>query len=142
MNLLKLFLVVAVAVGAYKSWQQDKRIGASPGTNTVRGTANGFVSLPAVLGQSPSAVIVVAAENCPHEDAQRADRLAEDLSRSGVPVVRAHSIGFDTTSGDQDVLGRINRVMTGQLPIVFVRGRAKANPTLSEVLAEFRGSAQ
>jgi hypothetical protein len=31
----------------------------------------------------------------------------------------------------------MNAVMTGPLPIVFVRGRAKGNPTIKEVVAEF-----
>jgi hypothetical protein len=35
---------------------------------------------------------------------------------------------------------RLNSVMNGELPIVFVNGRGKANPTLEEVIAEFGAS--
>lgn len=142
MNLLKLALVLAIGAGAYNYWRQHRHEGPSERPDARLSTSSGFVSLPAVRGQSPSAVLVVAAEDCPHEDAQRADRLAEDLSRNGLPVVRTHSVGFDIPNGGQADLDGINRVMTGQLPVVFVRGRAKANPTLEEVLAEFKGSAQ
>jgi hypothetical protein len=142
MNLLKLALVIVVSAGAYNYWRQHRHDGSPGNTATSSSSSSGFVSLPAVRGQSPTAVLVVAAEDCPHEDAQRADRLADDLSRSGLPVVRTHSIGFDIPNGGQADLDKINQVMTGQLPVVFVRGRAKANPTLEEVVAEFKGTTQ
>jgi len=140
MNLLKLVLVIAIGAGGYNYWRQHRQEHPSGGSGGLSSTSRGFVSLPAVRDQSPSAVLVVAAEDCPHEDAQRADRLAEDLSRSGVPVVRTHAIGFEIANGGSADVDRINQVMTGELPVVFVRGRAKANPSLEEVLAEFRGS--
>ena len=142
MNLLKLVLVIAVGAGAYNYWRQHRNEGHSESPGTGSSASSGFVALPAVRGQSPTAVLVVAAEDCPHDDAQRADRLTDDLSRNGVRVVRTHSIGFDIPNGGQADLDQINRVMTGPLPVVFVRGRAKANPTLEEVLAEYKGSAQ
>jgi hypothetical protein len=143
MNLLKLALVIAIGAGAYNYWKQHRHEGSLQSAGSTSPTSpTGFVSLPAVRGRSPSAVLVVAAEDCPHEDAQRADRLADDLSRNGLPVVRTHSVGFDIPNGGQADLDNINRVMTGQLPVVFVRGRAKANPTLDEVVAEFRSTAQ
>ena len=80
--------------------------------------------------------------SCPHEDAQRADSLAEDLSRKGIPVIRTHTINFNLAAPDNSVAERINSVMKGSLPIVFVRGRAKPNPTLEEVVAEYQGSTQ
>jgi hypothetical protein len=138
MNLVKVLLVVAAAVGAYNDWREDGTGGLA--CHAARSTS-GFATLPAVRGQSPAAVLVVAAEDCALEDAQCADRLADDLSRNGVRVVRVHHVGFDLAGGDSGDTERINAVMTGTLPIVFVRGRAKANPTLDEVLAEFRSAA-
>lgn len=139
MNLNKLLLVLAIGAGAYH-YSQRHRYEDSPESMDISSNASsGFVSLPAVLEQSPSGVFVVAAQNCPRADAQRADRLAEELSRIGVTVVRTHSVDFDTTNAGQADLDKINRVMTGQLPVVFVGGRAKANPTLEEVVAELKG---
>lgn len=139
MNLFKLLIVVAIAAGGYYHWRQSRQSELLAGSTS---SDHGFVSLPPVQGQSPAAVLVVAAEDCPHEDAQRADRLAEDLSRNGVPVLRTHHAGFTLTGADGNQLERINAVMNGLLPIVFVRGRARANPLLNEVLAEFKGAGQ
>ena len=48
-------------------------------------------------------------------------------------------MSFPAVNGE-DELQRVNRVMQGELPIVIVHGRGKANPTLDEVLAEYRAS--
>ena len=37
---------------------------------------------------------------------------------------------------------RMSRIMNGPLPIVFFNGRAKANPSLDEVVAEFKDSSK
>ncbi|HTT06850.1 MAG TPA: hypothetical protein VMF64_16340 [Steroidobacteraceae bacterium] len=94
-----------------------------------------------VQDQSPDTVYIVAAVNCPRAAAQRADRLAKDLSDKGIPVIRTdhwsyHWNGVDRAAAN-DVARRLNAVGNGPLPIVFVRGRAKGAPTLDEVVAEF-----
>jgi len=138
MNLFKLVLVLTVGAGAYNYWRQHQ----TPTSKAdQQSSENGFVALPPVQGQSPTAVLVVAAEDCPHDDAQRADRLADDLSRNGVPVVRIHSLSFNVQGGGSAELDRINSVMTGTLPVVFVRGRAKANPSFDQVMSEYRSAA-
>ena len=71
---------------------------------------------------------------------QRADRLAAELSRNGLRVVRIQKIDFDLPNVDQAVMDRLNSIMKGKLPFVFVHGRGKANPTLEEVLAEYNGT--
>lgn len=140
MTILKLLVVLAIAAGGYSYWRQQQQPQILAESTEAAASANGFVALPPVQGQSPNAVLVFAAENCPHDDAQRSDRLAEDLSRNGLPVLRTHHIGF--TSADPGAFERTNAIMNGRLPIVFVRGRAKANPALNEVLAEFKSSSQ
>jgi hypothetical protein len=129
-NISKIVIVVAIGAAAHNYWSQHR---------TIDGSA--FVSMPAVSGQSPSGILVIAAENCPHADSVRADQLANELSRSGLPVVRTNNISFDSAPSDRGDFDRMNAVMTGTLPIVFVRGRAKANPTIEEVITEFKGSA-
>ncbi|OHX37480.1 hypothetical protein BJL95_05505 [Methylomonas sp. LWB] len=142
MKLLKLLLAITVGAGAYNHWLQHRQDSPPGSSETLANVSSAFVELPAISGQSPSSVIVVAAEHCLHADARRADRLAEDLSRNGVPVVRTHSVNFDIPNGGQADLDKIDQVMAGPLPVVFVHGRAKANPTLDEVLSEFRSSEQ
>jgi hypothetical protein len=133
MNALKILVVLALVGFGYHQWSQRERavaVAASPPSNS------GFVALPAVAGAS-ARVMVIAAEDCPEAAARRADDLAERLTRDGIPVTRTHNVSFPAVNGS-DEMQRINSVMNGELPIVFVRGRAKANPSLAEVVAEFR----
>jgi hypothetical protein len=97
---------------------------------------NGFVDLPQAQGQNPDTVYVVAAVNCPHEAAQRADRLAKGLGDEGIPVIRTDNVGFSAPGLDASALRRLNAIMNGPLPIVFVRGRAKSSATLRDVESE------
>lgn len=137
MNMLKLLFVLAVAGGGYHYWKAHNE-GATPaGADASITSENGFVALPPMAGESTDAVMVVAAENCPHEDAQRADGLAQALSEQGIPVVRTHNVSFNQISSNAEA-GRITAIMNGRLPIVFVRDRAKSNPTLEEVIAEYK----
>jgi hypothetical protein len=140
MNLLKLLVVVALGGLAYHSWNKHHDGVEALTSSGSAESHNGFVALPPVAGASPSAVLVVAAENCPEEAAQRADRLAEQIARSGVPVSRLHSVSFEIPNGDSSVANRVMSVMNSELPIVFVRGKAKSNPTLDEAIAEYKAA--
>lgn len=142
MNITKLLLVVAIGVGGAYYWRQQHRAPSdSPSAASSSPSPRGFVDMPPVMGQSSEAILVIAAENCPHDDAQRADQLAQDLGRSGLPVVRLHNVSFELNGPDASAAAeRLTAVMNGELPIVFVRGRAKSNPRLDEVIAEFKGS--
>ncbi len=139
MNIIRLLLVVGIAGGGYTYWKHHHESVARVETGPAV-SSNCFAALPPVEGQSSRKVFVVAAENCPHEEAQRADRLAEDLGRKGIPVQRTHQVSFSLTSPpESEVMERMSRIMNGPLPIVFIDGRAKSNPSLDEVVAEFKG---
>jgi len=140
MNIIKALIVLSLAGGGYAAWKhQHPHAGHRGAASSSVGDSSPFVPLPPVDGQRPGTVFVIAAQDCPHEDAQRADRLAESLSSQGIPVERAHSASFIFTSQpDADTAGRISEVMEGPLPVVFINGRAKGNPSLDEVAAEFR----
>jgi hypothetical protein len=140
MNLLKLLVVVALGGLAYHAWNKHHG-GVEPlnGTGSAE-SRHGFVALPPVAGASTTAVLVIAAENCPEEAAQRADRLAEQIAQRGVPVARLHSVSFEIPDGDPAVANRIMSIMNSELPIVVVRGRAKSNPTLDDAIAEYEAA--
>lgn len=139
MGWLKLLIALAVAGFAYQYWQKHGREGEHAAAAAVgEASRHGFVELPAVSGAGAASVLVIAAENCPEEAAQRADQLAYRLRSHGVPVTRLHNVSFDIPGGDAAVAQRVMAVMHGDLPIVFVRGKAKSNPSLDEVLAEYR----
>jgi hypothetical protein len=140
LQLLKIAIVVALAVFAYKEWRKH-----APGLRGAEATAvaagaraSRFVTLPASNFGRSANVVVLAAEGCSEDAAQRADALTSELSRLGVPVTRAHDIRFEQLDPRVDDVGQINAVMNGTLPVVLVRGRARNNPTLDEVLAEYR----
>ena len=115
------------------------------GSNTLAGgDVNGFVPIPTHPdGQDHNIVYVIAAKNCPHADSQRADRLTADLAAKHIPVIRGDTVGF--TFHDPAVEGATQQELvllnSGKLPIVFLRGRVKNNPTLAEVIAEYWGAA-
>src|SRR5262245_2061105 len=148
MSIWKLLVVAALAGGAYHVYTKKQARDAAAEAGADAGPAvagpvvsgNGFVLMPAVGGHSGRSVLVIAAENCPLEDAARADRLTADLQSNGVPVQRTHNVSFTFDAPDPAAMQRMQSVMNGQLPIVIVRGRGKANPSLGEVLAEYRGT--
>ncbi len=135
MKIIRLMLLAGILGAGWQYWnkQQD-------GQAMARATSSrGFVELPAPAGSSPNQVLVIAAENCSADAARRADDLEADLRHQGIPVRRTSQVNFEFSGGDSsDLLNRINRVMNAEPPIVFVRGRAKANPTLAEIVAEYR----
>lgn len=141
MSLIKFLLIIGMLGTGYHYWTKPPRVTPAPSAAVQSGTsgqATGFVSLPSPNGAPSNTVVVVAAENCPHEDAQRADRLTAELKGRGIPVQRSHEVSFTIDSPDSAVPERINAVMNGQLPIVFINGRAKPNPSLDDVIAEFK----
>jgi hypothetical protein len=132
MKAVKLVLMLAVAGLAFQYWQANKpATGSSP---------NGFVALPTLAGSSPGQVIVFAPENCPSEKAQHADELARQLTARNIPTIHSHEASFTSFDPDPSIGIRLDSVMKGELPIVFVNGKGKANPTLEEILAEYRGA--
>jgi hypothetical protein len=134
MSVTKLLLLFSM-VGAVFHFMNEHDTQSALKTANV--SPNGFVTLPAPTNLNVDMVLVLAAEDCPEEDAQRADKLADELRRRDIPFTRAHTANFDLTDPDPIVLKRLDLIMNGTLPIVFVNGRGKANPTLDEVVSEF-----
>lgn len=130
---IKVVLAMSVAAGGYHYYQGRA---AHEATGSAA-TDNGFVTVPPITGSSPGTVMVVAAQNCPHEDAQRADDLARSLSDKGIPVLRTHELQASVGDTDSEEAHHLMSVMNGPLPAVFINGRAKSNPAFAEVVAEF-----
>jgi hypothetical protein len=82
MKIVKLLVVLAVAGFAYQYWSKHDQEGEQAGSTSVAKSPNGFTPLPAITGANPAAVLIIAAEDCPEEAAQRADRLAEQFARA------------------------------------------------------------
>jgi hypothetical protein len=99
--------------------------------------AHGFVDVPPPANQRPDTIYVIAAQNCPREAAQQADRLAKELAAEGLPVVRASQVYYQMRQVDRATTDRLTAVMTGPLPLVFFHARAAMNPALDQVVEEY-----
>ncbi len=97
-----------------------------------------FVNLPTPSGHSGMGVIVFAPANCPKAAGQRADDMMSRLASSGIPATRARDANFSTEGMSPQAIQDLNSVMAGTLPAVFVNGTGKANPSVEEVLAQYR----
>lgn len=128
----KFFILLAIVVYVFYSCNNfQKEQTKSSSQNTSK-----FVSLPTTTIDANS-IVIVAAENCPREGTRRANRLAQELSKKGIPFSRTSTVGFSVSEPNSPLIKTTEEVMNGESPIVFVKGKAKANPTLEEVIAEY-----
>jgi hypothetical protein len=139
MSFIKLLLFLCLIGGGYNYWQKNQTESTLHNADT---SPNGFIALPPTRSTGHNNITIFAPIGCPKEGAQRAEALFRELERRNITATRSDSANFDMANPDQVTLQRLNAVMTGELPIVFVNGRGKANPTVNEVLAEYGGSSQ
>jgi hypothetical protein len=130
--------VAGVALG-HQLWSSHEKA-VSQRALLALADGNGFIPVQMPDGASADTVLILAPVNCPREGAKRADALAGRLRELGIPNVRSNTYSIaaltrDNTAGVQRAadISRENIV-----PVVFINGRAKANPTAEEVVREFR----
>ncbi len=102
---------------------------------------NGFLPVPMPDGAVRNTVWVFAPINCPREGAQRAGALAKRLTDLGISNLKADHYGSQSFAPNPEVeagFKRLNTVMTGELPIVLINGMGKANPSIDEVVSEYK----
>lgn len=147
MNVVKTCLAVGVVVSGLCLWSVYAPAGgiSAVGGKVAKrldagkaGGSHGFIEIPAPDGQTSRGIVIFAPSNCPSDAAQRAEALARHLSAQGVPYVRSEHAEFGNLAS-QDEVSKVMAVMNGSVPVVFVNGKAKANPTPEEVVAEYRG---
>lgn len=128
------FVVVALLAAAAVWWWNGR-------TDMGPVSPNGFVTATMPDGAPANTVVILAPQNCPSDAAQRAARLAQGLTDAGVPNILRSSYSVDIedpTDEQQQGMERAVAVMNGEIPAVFVKGMAKANPTVEQVVAEYR----
>lgn len=138
MRVLGLLLLLGAAGGAHHWW--GMRAEAAAQARLASGP-NGFVEVMMPPGTRPGTVVVLAPVNCPSEAARRADALAAALSRQGIPTVRSSRYEVDLVDPTPAQIAAVQQaatVMRGEIPAVFLDGAGAANPTLAEVVAEYR----
>lgn len=99
----------------------------------------GFELMPQLENTDPNAVIIFTAEKISAEDSARTKALADELSRAGLQFTRSSKADFTfTDKPNEAMMMKLNRIMNGKPPTVFVRGRAKSSPAAKDVIAEFK----
>jgi hypothetical protein len=92
-------------------------------------------------GSARNAVLILTPPSCPSDEAERAEALARELTRNGIPVVKSGSMSFtiqNPTSEQEAGVKRAVAVFNEGAPAVFVNGMAMSNPTASQTIAEYR----
>jgi hypothetical protein len=138
--MLRFLVVVGCLIFAFQYWKTHKVSTTRHHTSVAQASPSGFQPVLMPDGAKDNVVLIFAALNCPHEEAQRADALAENLTRRGIPNRRTSSYSLklgEKTDELQDAVKRTMEVMNGTIPAVFINGMAKSNPTLDEVVAEY-----
>ncbi len=137
MNLLKYLFFAGLAFIAftiYAKYSKQANAGAAVGPLV---SAAGFTVMPPNDLPNDKAVIV-ALPDCSKEEAKRAHDLDFQLMQAGIPRVLRADVTFEFSSKVEEI--RQNRYLnTVARPFVFVRGKLKGNPTVMEVVAEYRG---
>jgi hypothetical protein len=137
-------LLLVAGVGAWKSYVSSGRVDPKAWVSERVGHADdgpseqGFRSIPLPDGVSARGIVVFAPKHCTSDAARRTEDLIRHLSRHGVAYARTDSANFNNLASQADA-SRVMSVMNGPVPIVYVNGKAKANPTPQEVVAELRG---
>lgn len=136
MRLLTVVLLCLCAFGAYR-WWDGKRDTDLP----AMANHNGFVAVEMPDGMSRDAVVILAPPNCPSDEAQRAEAIADYLGEQGIPVARKSSMSFAITNPTDEQAAGVDRavaVFNGGAPAVFINGMAMSNPTPAQAAAEYR----
>lgn len=136
-------VVIVAAVAFWTSSRSARNSGKDDSGNTsdveIGAPLSKFVSIPIPDGLPQSGIVIFAPKNCPSDAAQRAERLTGYLEERGIGFMRSQSANYNNLTSQEEVQ-RVMAVMNGDIPIVYVNGRAKANPTPEEVEAEYRRS--
>lgn len=125
MSFKTMFIIFVIACGVYFQSEKPQSSGR-------------FVQMPPMDVGGGDGVVILGPANCSSAGAKRADSLAKALEERGIPHTRSNQIGMRAgEQPSQKQMDNAKAVMGGEVPIVFIRGRAKANPSLSEVISEY-----
>ncbi len=128
-------VVVAAGLAIYgKVRQQQAPVpGAAAKGDTL--SAAGFFLLDREAAKSPRVTVMVA-PGCPRDEAQRGRALHAALQQAGIPADMSSQLQVSFT--DPVEAERVQKFMgNAGNPLVIVRGWAKGNPSLQDVLAEY-----
>lgn len=148
----KALLILCVGLGAYQTygtWKERRALHqylafmASEAKDRPASQA-GFIDAVEPDGIDPNVMTVFMPVGCPRAAGQRGRALIEKMNASRIPATAASDAHVTLNAKSKIELEAkaelANRVMTGETPIVFFKGRAKNNPSFEEVLLEYQTS--
>jgi hypothetical protein len=110
-------------------------------SQTAAANQTGFVKTIMPSGAIANEVLIVG-PNCDRPEGLRTKALADSLAKLKIPYRQTSSISLNSDSmGSDDVfadISQMDQLMAGDSPVVFINAKGKANPTIDEVLAEYR----
>jgi hypothetical protein len=148
----KVFLLICVGVCVYQVftyWQERKArkayldfVASEPKNRP--GSRAGFIEAVEPDGVNPLEMTVFMPVGCPLEAGQRGRALIDKMKHAKIPVTASSSARVSVqarSKAEFDVkMQLVNKVMGGEVPIVFFKGRAKNNPSFDDVLLEYQTS--
>jgi hypothetical protein len=140
-----LLILAALAGLGYWGYQHTKANDAAAAEALADAGVDefGFLESLSPEGAQEDVVLILRAENCPKEAAQRAAALGEELDRMGVPYEFGHSMGFSNLEDTPDNHRRVDnavKVFNQGAPAVFINGWAAHDPTAEQVKAEYEAT--
>jgi hypothetical protein len=130
------FLVFVALVGfGYYQWREKHDAPAKP-AEALGGSTFGFVPAP-VFGAASNAVMIATTEDCPAGAMLRAQALATGLKEQGIPITWAPPISAAAANADPALARRAAAISAGEQPLVVIRGKAKSNPMLADIVLEY-----
>lgn len=139
-----IFFLCALVVGVHlwgTHYQSSRRAELAAAVEAAKAArfapdGQGFIPLPMPVGAPSNRVVILL----PSDGSKAAEQRTRDLEKS---LVLARVMFFrmakaDVKSTDDDEASKVKEVVEGDLPIVFINGRVKNNPTSEEVVAEFK----
>lgn len=141
MDIVKFGIVALIAVAAYFGWQKHKEHVEAAALAAIT-DERGFIEFAPPQGGNVKEVLIVAAQNCPHEGAVRADQMASEMAERQIRFRRSSNVNFDVPPNADDkmieaFIRRHDNIMNREVPLVFINGRVKSNPDLDDVIAEY-----
>lgn len=126
-------LVVLVLTGVYLWSSYFQESADSAGTYKSE-----FTKVPWINDAAANCVLIIGPADSSHVGV-RTQQLAGRVSSQNIPYRVVQEITF-VDGADAELVSGWKEMSRGGLPIVFINGRAKANPTITQVVTEFNNS--
>ncbi len=142
MKIFKVIFIVAIAYGGYNLFAHrglNDKSGSSVLTARDPKLPTGFMPCPYPAGLEKRQVMIVAPMDSKSEASLKADRLELAVKREGLSVVRTQSYSFGAILNAEQA-AQARAAANLPLPIIFIAGKVKSNPTVQEIMQEYRAS--